>query len=387
MSVPISQAITVATYVLKQKLLGRRRYPLVLMLEPLFRCNLECAGCGKIQYPRDVLRKHLTPEQCWAAADECGAPVVSIPGGEPLLHPQIDEIVAGLVKRKKFIYLCTNAIKLEAMLDRFTPSKYLAFSVHLDGPRDAHDRAVCRDGVYDVALDAIRAAKAKGFRVTTNSTFFLGADAGQMRRFFDEMMTLGVEGMMISPGYNYEKAPDQEHFLRREQTQSLFRRLLARGSRAWKFNQTPLFLEFLQGKFDLECTPWGSPTYNVFGWQKPCYLLGEGYAASFAELMADTAWERYGHKSGNPKCRDCMVHCGYEPSAVAATFGSLRGLLRTARLVLLGSRDSGESVEAEPISAPHFSRETELPVIGTRSVHLEPALSDASKTPTGSPGW
>jgi hopanoid biosynthesis associated radical SAM protein HpnH len=372
MSVPVSQAWTVATYVLSQKLRGRKRYPLVLMLEPLFRCNLECAGCGKIQFPKDVLRQNLSPAQCFAAVDECGAPIVSIPGGEPLLHPQIDEIVAGLVKRKKFIYLCTNAIKLEAMLERFTPSKYLAFSVHLDGPRDIHDHAVCREGVYDVALQAIRAARAKGFRVTTNSTFFAGTNAQAMRGFFDEMMKLGVEGMMISPGYSYEKAPDQDHFLAREQTQSLFRRLLEGGNRGWKFNQTPLFLEFLQGKFDLECTPWGSPTYNVFGWQKPCYLLGEGYVKTFAELMSSTEWDRYGRASGNAKCRDCMVHCGYEPSAVAATFGSLRGLLRTARLVLLGSTKRAEKVppltELEPIPAPHFTRSgerklAELPVL------------------------
>jgi hopanoid biosynthesis associated radical SAM protein HpnH len=304
------------------------------MLEPLFRCNLACAGCGKIQFPAHVLRKNLTPAQCFAAAEECGAPIVSIPGGEPLLHPEIGEIVAGLVRRKKYIYLCTNAIKLEESLAQFRPSKYLAFSVHVDGPRAAHDRSVCKAGVFDVAVQAIRAARQRGFRVTTNSTFFLGTDADEVRPFFDEMMALGVEGMMISPGYSYEKAPDQDHFLRREETQSLFRRLLHGAKRTWKFNQTPLFLEFLQGKFDLECTPWGSPTYNVFGWQKPCYLLGEGYAATFRELMESTVWENYGRQSGNAKCRDCMVHCGHEPSAVAATFGSLRGFWRTVRLSL-----------------------------------------------------
>ncbi len=365
MSVPVSQAWTVASYVLSQKLRRRKRYPLVLMLEPLFRCNLACAGCGKIQFPAEVLKRNLTPAQCFHAVDECGAPVVSIPGGEPLLHPQMDEIVAGLVQRKKFIYLCTNALKLEESLPKFTPSKYLAFSVHLDGPRDAHDHAVCREGVYDVAVKAIREARERGFRVTTNSTFFLGTDAAKMRGFFDEMMKLGVEGMMISPGYSYEKAPDQQHFLRREQTTSLFRRMLERGGKAWKFNQTPLFLEFLQGKFDLECTPWGSPTYNVFGWQKPCYLLGEGYAQSFDELMADTAWENYGRKSGNSKCRDCMVHCGYEPSAVEATFGSLRGFLRTVRLVLLGSSTGKQGEELLPSPVVSESRPSliELPVL------------------------
>jgi len=334
MSVPISQAWTVATYVLSQRLRGVKRYPLVLMLEPLFRCNLACAGCGKIQFPAEILRKQLTPEQCFAAADECGAPVISIPGGEPLLHPQIDQIAAGLVKRRKFIYLCTNALKLEEALPRFKPSKYLAFSVHMDGPRAEHDLAVCRTGTYDIAVRAIRAAKSRGFRVTTNTTLFAGANPQRVRAFFDEMMALGVEGMMISPGYSYEKAPDQDHFLQRDQTTSLFRAVLGQAKRAWKFNQTPLFLEYLQGRFDLECTPWGSPTYNIFGWQRPCYLIGEGYCSSFRELMETTDWSHYGRQSGNPKCRDCMVHCGHEPSAVGATFNSLRGLVRTARLTI-----------------------------------------------------
>ncbi|MCI0359467.1 MAG: adenosyl-hopene transferase HpnH [Planctomycetaceae bacterium] len=334
MSVPISQAWTVAAYVLRQKLRGIQRYPLVLMLEPLFRCNLACAGCGKIQFPAEILRRQLSPEQCLAAADECGAPVISIPGGEPLLHPQIDQIVSGLVQRRKFVYLCTNALKLEESLPRFTPSKYLAFSVHMDGPRHEHDLAVCRQGTYDIAARAIKAALARGFRVTTNTTLFAGADPDRIRSFFDEMMALGVEGMMISPGYSYEKAPDQDHFLRREQTTRLFRAILSRAKRAWKFNQTPLFLEFLQGRFDLECTPWGSPTYNIFGWQRPCYLLGEGYCQSFRELMETTDWSQYGRQSGNPKCRDCMVHCGHEPSAVSATFNSLRGLVRSARLTI-----------------------------------------------------
>jgi hopanoid biosynthesis associated radical SAM protein HpnH len=334
MSVPLSQAWTVATYVLRQRLRGVKRYPLVLMLEPLFRCNLACAGCGKIQFPAEILRRQLTPEQCFAAADECGAPVISIPGGEPLLHPQIDQIAAGLVRQRKFIYLCTNALKLEEALPRFTPSKYLAFSVHMDGPRGEHDLAVCRQGTYDIAVQAIRAARARGFRVTTNTTLFAGVDPDRIRQFFDEMMALGVEGMMISPGYSYEKAPDQDHFLQREQTTSLFRAILGGAKRTWKFNQTPLFLEYLQGRYDLQCTPWGSPTYNIFGWQRPCYLLGEGYCSSFRELMETTDWSQYGRQSGNPKCRDCMVHCGHEPSAVAATFGSLRGLTRTARLTI-----------------------------------------------------
>ncbi len=361
MSVPISQMWTVATYVLGKKLRGIERYPLVLMLEPLFRCNLACAGCGKIQHPTEVLRTELTPQACFQAVDECEAPIVSIPGGEPLLHPQIDEIVAGLVARKKYVYLCTNALKLVESLPRFQPSKFLAFSVHLDGPREEHDQAVCRDGVYDVAVQAILAARRLGFRVTTNTTLYAGVDPSRIRHFFDRLMDLGVEGMMVSPGYSYAKAPDQDHFLARQQTTSLFRQILSQRKRHWRFNQTPLFLEFLQGNFELECTPWGNPTYNLFGWQRPCYLLDEGYCESFAELMETTAWPDYGRASGNPKCADCMVHCGYEPSAVAATFGSWRGLLRTIRFQLGMTSSRPElPTEAEPSTA---MRNHELPTI------------------------
>ena len=336
MSVPVSQMFTVASYVITQKLRGRKRYPLVLMLEPLFRCNLACAGCGKIQYPAQVLRKHLTVEQCVKAVEECGAPMVSIPGGEPLMYPEIDRLVAELVKRKKYIYLCTNAILLEEKLALFTPSKYLTFSVHMDGLREDHDESVCRDGVYDQAVEGIKAALARGFRVTTNTTLFDGASPLRMRQFFDEMMAIGVEGMMVSPGYSYAKAPDQEHFLRRARTHQLFAEMLAEPKKAWKFNQSPLFLRFLMGKHDYECTPWGNPTFNMFGWQRPCYLLQEGYASTFQELMDTTEWERYGRKSGNEKCRDCMVHCGYEPTAVDQTFSSLKAFRETVAVTLTG---------------------------------------------------
>ena len=335
MAVPMSQMFTVASYVMRKRLRGVKRYPLVLMLEPLFRCNLACAGCGKIQFPAEILRKNLSPEACFKAVDECGAPIVSIPGGEPLLHPQIDEIVAGLVARKKYVYLCTNALKLVEALPKFKPSKYLSFSIHMDGPREEHDHAVCREGTFDIAVEAIKATLKAGFRVTTNTTLFDTADPERIRGFFDEMMRLGVEGMMISPGYSYEKAPDQEHFLRREKTVRLFRSLLEKP-RKWVFNQSPLFLEFLQGKYQLQCTPWGNPTFNVFGWQKPCYLVGEGYCETFQELLDTTEWSNYGCASGNPKCRDCMVHSGYEPSAVTSTFASAAGLWRTVRVMLFG---------------------------------------------------
>jgi hopanoid biosynthesis associated radical SAM protein HpnH len=338
MSVPVSQMWTVATYVLGQKLRGRKRYPLVLMLEPLFRCNLACAGCGKIQYPAHILKKHLSVEQCLAAVEECGAPMVSIPGGEPLMYPEIGPLVRELVARRKYIYLCTNAILLKQKLGEglFEPSKYLSFSVHMDGLRDEHDEAVCRDGVFDQALEGIREALSRGFRVTTNTTLFDGANAGRMRQFFDEMMDLGVEGMMISPGYSYSKAPDQEHFLRRQRAHDLFKGILQGAKRRWKFNQSPLFLQFLMGQRDFECTPWGNPTYNMFGWQRPCYLLQEGYAASFKELLETTRWDQYGRSSGNEKCSDCMVHCGHEPSAVDATFASWRGFRDTVVATVTG---------------------------------------------------
>jgi hopanoid biosynthesis associated radical SAM protein HpnH len=337
---------TVATYVLRQKLARRHHYPLVLMLEPLFRCNLACAGCGKIQYPAHILKKQLTPEQCFAAVEECGAPMVSIPGGEPLLHPQINQIVEGLVARKKYIYLCTNALLLKEKLDQFTPSRFLTFSVHMDGQREHHDFSVCREGGYDIAVEGIKDAVARGFRVTTNTTLFDGADAKSVRAFFDEMMDLGVEGMMLSPGYSYDKAPDQQHFLGKGKTRRLFRKILSNRAKSWKFNQSPLFLEYLMGTRHYACTPWGMPTYNVFGWQKPCYLLQDGYADTFAELIESTRWENYGTESGNPKCANCMVHSGYEASAVNETF-SLKGIFAAARATLFG----GTYVNAEALEA------------------------------------
>lgn len=336
MAVPISQMWTISRYVLGHRLRRTRRYPLVLMLEPLFRCNLACAGCGKTQYPTHLLRTELAAEACLSAVDECGAPVVSIAGGEPLLHPQIREIVAGLIARRKYIYLCTNAILLAEKLDEglLSPSKYLILSVHLDGPAEQHDFSVCRAGVYDKAAAGIRRALELGFRVTTNTTLFEGTDPNAIRRFFDEMMQLGIEGITISPGYSYEAAADQDGFLAREQTHHLFKLLLSNRDKRWRFNQSPLFLEFLMGQRAYECMPWGNPTYNIFGWQVPCYLLEDGYVDTFEELLELTEWERYGQASGNPKCRNCMVHCGYEPSAVHDTFSGPAGMLATIRALL-----------------------------------------------------
>ncbi|QSR83798.1 adenosyl-hopene transferase HpnH [Methylacidimicrobium sp. B4] len=357
--VPLSQIWTVSSYILKQRFTGRKRYPLVLMLEPLFRCNLACAGCGKVQYPDHILNRRLTPEQCWAAVEECGAPIVSIPGGEPLIHPEIDRIVEGLIARKKYIYLCTNALLLKKKIDLFRPSQYLTFSVHLDGLEEDHDESVCRDGVYKTAVAGIQEAVRRGFRVTVNSTFFDGADPERIRKFFDEAMKLGIEGIMFSPGYSYEKAPDQAHFLKREKTRVLFREVFRERKKSWKFNLSPLFLEFLQGKIEYDCTPWGNPTYNIFGWQRPCYLLQEGYARSFQELMQTTRWEDYGWRSGNPRCADCMVHSGYEPSAVNDTFGSFAGLLRTIRASLGdGASPPSSGIDQTPPRHPGKRQET-----------------------------
>lgn len=336
MGIPYAQMRAVARYIVTQRLAGRERYPLVLMLEPLFRCNLSCNGCGKIQYPTSLLRKQLSRAECVAASDECGAPVVSIAGGEPLLHPEIADIARDLCARGRFVYLCTNALLLRRRLDELEPDPRLNVSVHMDGPRAEHDRSVCREGVYDEAVAAIREAVRRGFRVTTNTTVFDGANPDRMRTFFDDMMALGVEGMMISPGYSYEKAPDQAHFLKRQRSHQLFARMLEAPRRAWRFNHSPLFLQFLMGKREFDCTPWGNPTYNVFGWQRPCYLLQDGYARTFRELMEETDWSRYGHASGNPRCQDCLVHCGFEPSAVDATFGSARGLGATIAAMVTG---------------------------------------------------
>jgi len=320
MAVPIIQQIRVGAYIMKQRLRGIDRYPLVLMLEPLFRCNLACPGCGKIDYEKDILNKRLSVEECLHAADECGAPIVSIPGGEPLIHKDIKGIVDGLVARKKFVYLCTNGLLLAKKLDQFTPTPYLTFSVHLDGLKEHHDHAVAQDGVFDTTVAAIRQAKARGFRVNVNCTLFDQMTAPEAAKFFDFcMQDLGIEGITISPGYAYERAPEQENFLNRTKTKQLFRDIFKlQGKKKWRFSQSTLFMDFLVGNQTYECTPWGNPTRNIFGWQKPCYLLSEGYASSFRELMDDTAWENYG-TGRYEKCADCMVHCGYEATAVRDT--------------------------------------------------------------------
>jgi hopanoid biosynthesis associated radical SAM protein HpnH len=352
MAVPLIQKLRVGAYLLKQRISGNKRYPLVLMLEPLFRCNLACAGCGKIDYPDEILNKRLSLAECLAAVDECGAPMVAIPGGEPLLHKEIGQIVAGIIARKKFVSLCTNALLLEKKLHLFTPSPYLTFSVHLDGEREHHDKAVCQDGVYDKAVKAIHAAKAKGFRVNVNTTLFDGADAAAIARFFDDCTdNLKVDGITVSPGYAYERAPDKQHFLNRNKTRTLFRDLFRQGKgKKWEFSNSPLFLDFLAGNQQYHCTPWSMPARNVFGWQKPCYLLGEGYTQSFKELMETTDWDSYG-TGKYEKCADCMVHCGYEGTAVADTVARP---WRAAKVGLAGIRTEGPM-------APDISLEQQRP--------------------------
>ena len=353
MAVPLVQSYRVGRYIIGQKLRGNRRYPLVLMLEPLFRCNLACAGCGKIDYPDEILDKRLSVEECIGAAEECGAPIVSIAGGEPLIHKDMPEIVAGLVQRKRFVYLCTNALLLKKRMGDYQPSPYLTFSVHLDGNEHRHDDSVCQPGTYKRAATAIREAVEKGFRVTVNCTLFQGEGAEEVANFLDDCKALGVEGVTISPGFNYERAPQQEVFIKRQASRQLFRDIFRIGKERkakWKFNQSSLFLDFLAGNQTYQCTPWGNPTRNIFGWQKPCYLLvSEGYAPSFRALMEETPWERYG-VGNNSKCDQCQVHSGFEPTAVNDTFAHP---LKALRVSLFVPKTRGPMAPDMPSSPPN----------------------------------
>jgi hopanoid biosynthesis associated radical SAM protein HpnH len=345
--IPLIQQVRVGAYILGKRLKGVERYPLVLMLEPLFRCNLACPGCGKIDYEDTILNKRLSVETCLQAVDECGAPIVSIPGGEPLLHKEIGAIVQGIVARKKFVYLCTNGLLLEKKLDLFEPTPYLTFSVHLDGLEEDHDRAVNQKGTFRRAVAAIAKARQQGFRVNVNCTLFDGMAPDSIAAFFDFCTDkLDIEGITVSPGYAYERAPDQDHFLNRSKTKQLFREIFKRqNKRRWRFSQSTLFLDFLAGNQDYRCTPWGNPARNIFGWQRPCYLLGEGYAPTFRDLMESTDWDRYG--TGNyEKCADCMVHCGYEPTAVTDT---VRRPFKALRVALRGPRTEGPMAPEIPL--------------------------------------
>jgi hopanoid biosynthesis associated radical SAM protein HpnH len=367
LSIPFLQKLHVGGYLIRQNLMGRKRYPLVLMLEPLFRCNLACAGCGKIDYPDDILNQRISVADALQAVDECGAPVVSIAGGEPLLHKELPQIVKGIIARRKFVYLCTNALLMEKRMKEYQPSPYFVWSVHLDGDKQDHDKSVCQAGTYDRAVAAIKAAKAKGFRCNINCTLFSNADPERMANFFDTVMTMGVDGITVSPGYSYERAPDQQHFLNRGKTKQLFRDIFSRGNggKNWSFSQSGMFLDFLAGNQEYHCTPWGNPTRTVFGWQKPCYLLGEGYTQTFKELMEGTDWDAYG--VGNyEKCADCMVHCGFEATAVQDTF---RHPLKALGVSLRGVKTEGEM-------APEISLDRQRPAQYVFSRHVEQKLTE-----------
>jgi hopanoid biosynthesis associated radical SAM protein HpnH len=371
LSIPLLQKLFVGSYVIRQRLTGRERYPLVLMLEPLFRCNLACAGCGKIDYPDPILHQNMSVEDALHAVDECGAPVVSIAGGEPLLHKQMPEIVRGIIARRKFVYLCTNALLMEKKLAQYQPSTFFTWSVHLDGDKEMHDVSVCQTGVYDRAVAAIKRAKECGFRVNINCTLFNTAQPDRVADFFDAVTAMGVDGITVSPGYAYERAPDQQHFLNRDRTKHLFRDIFRRGRGAaqWSFSQSSLFLDFLAGNQRYQCTPWGNPTRTIFGWQKPCYLLGEGYAKTFDELMTETDWDSYG--TGNyEKCADCMVHCGYEASAVQ---DAVAHPLKALAVSLRGIRTEGAM-------SPDISLEHQRPAHYVFSQHVERKLDEIRQT-------
>jgi hopanoid biosynthesis associated radical SAM protein HpnH len=369
MGIPLGQALSVGAYALRQHLQGRKRYPLVLMLEPLFRCNLACAGCGKIDYPDKILDQRLSVADCMQAIDECGAPVVVLAGGEPLLHRELPEIVNGALAKRKYVTVCTNALLMQKKLEQYRPHPRFNWSVHLDGDKEMHDRSVCQTGVYDRAVAAFQAAKTKGFRVNINCTLFSGADPERVARFFDHVVALGVDGITVSPGYAYERAPDQQHFLNRARTKQLFRDIFRRkGKWKWPLYQSGLFLDFLAGNQTYHCTPWGNPTRTVFGWQRPCYLLGEGYAKTFKELMESTAWDDYG--TGNyEKCADCMVHSGYEATAV---MDSVSRPWKLAKHVLARIKTTGPM-------APDIPLDRQRPAQYVFSRHVQQKLAEIAE--------
>ncbi|KVM18323.1 radical SAM protein [Burkholderia ubonensis] len=374
MSIPLLQQVRVGAYIMRQHLSGNKRYPLALMLEPLFRCNLACNGCGKIDYPDPILNQRLSVEECLQAVDECGAPIVSIAGGEPLLHKEMPEIVKGIMKRKKFVYLCTNALLMEKKMDDYQPNPYFVWSVHLDGDKDMHDHSVSQEGVYDKAVAAIKEAKRRGFRVNINCTLFNDAIPERVAKFFDTLKPIGVDGITVSPGYAYERAPDQQHFLNRDKTKKLFREILKRGEggKRWSFSQSSLFLDFLAGNQTYKCTPWGNPARTVFGWQKPCYLVGEGYVKTFKELMEDTNWDNYG--VGNyEKCADCMVHCGFEATAVMDTIAHPLKAFAVSR----------KGIKTEGAFAPDIPIDKQRPAEYVFSRHVEIKLEEIQRAGKG----
>ncbi|MDB5372224.1 MAG: hypothetical protein JWP04_866 [Belnapia sp.] len=371
MGIPLRQQIKVGAYVVKQHLAGRKRYPLVLMLEPLFKCNLACSGCGKIDYPDPILNKRLSVEECLDAVDQTGVPVVAIAGGEPLLHKEMPQIVEGILAKGKVVILCTNALLLEKRIEQYKPHPNFTWDIHLDGDKEHHDWAVSQEGVYVRAVAALKDAKARGFRVAINATLFDNAQPERMAKFFDDVTAMGVDAIMVSPGYAYERAPDQQHFLNRKKTKELFRGIFSRGKgKGWKIGNSPLFVDFLAGNQTYHCTPWGNPTRNIFGWQRPCYLLGEGYAKTFAELMDSTEWDKYG--VGNyEKCADCMVHSGFEATAV---IDSVKHPWKAIARQMTGPKTTGEM-------APEIDLSKQRKADFVFSRHVEQTLAEIAHEP------
>ena len=304
-----------------------KRFPLVLMLEPLHACNLTCTGCGRIREYETTISKRLTVEQCLNAVDECGAPIVSICGGEPLLYPEMPRLCQETLDRSKHIYLCTNGMFLRKRIKEFRPNDALFINVHLDGMEKTHDLAVERDGVFREAVEGIQAAKAAGFKVCTNTTVYKETDMNEIWQLFEFLEQFQLDGHLIAPGYGYSAVDDREIFLTRDDIHEKFKEIDKMAKR-FKINNSPVYLDFLAGNRDLPCTAWGNPTYNVAGWKGPCYLITDAHYQTFEELMTRTPWEQYGHHGDDPRCEHCMMHCGYEPSAALGINGKLSDSLK-----------------------------------------------------------
>lgn len=328
MRFPLKQTISIARYISRQKKAKNPRFPLVLMLEPLHACNLTCSGCGRIREYSDTVSKMMPLEDCLKAADDCGAPVVSICGGEPLLYPQIEELVEKLLAQKRVVYLCTNGQLLNKKLDLFKPHPFFNINIHLDGVKKTHDLIVEKDGAYDKAVQGIREALAKGFTVCTNTTIYKQTDVEDTKKFIKELDELGVKGILIAPAYGYEDVDDQSIFLSRTEIIEKFKALrdVCNGKKIWS---TPLYLDFLEGKREFSCTPWGNVTYNIKGWKAPCYLITDKHYDSYQNFINSVDWNRYG-PGRDKRCEHCMVHCGFEATAALETSKSLKSALRMA---------------------------------------------------------
>ena len=314
-------------YLIKNKLLSKDKFPLVLMLEVTHLCNLNCDGCGRIREYKDTLNKMMTLDECLSAADECPAPVVTVTGGEPLLHPEIGGIIDGLVHKGRHIYMCTNGVILEQSLSKLKPTVNLNINVHLDGLSETHDAIVGQKGVFDTATKAIKEAKLSGFRVCTNTTIYKNTDIKEIEELFTLLQSIGVDGMLVSPGFSFEDN-NNDVFMSREETNKKFQAIF-NMSKNFRIMSSPLYLRFLKGERHLPCTPWGNPTRNYHGWKSPCYMLTDKHCVTFNELMDTTDWEKFRLRK-DPRCKDCMVHCGVEPTVVLESGKSMRDMIEMA---------------------------------------------------------